>query len=78
MCCWTRFWPCRSEATCVLRAGEIPALEHRGGVGPRVGGTDAFKPPQAEDRAEAEFCPDRSRFQLLGDWGGHLRSQTQT
>lgn len=59
MCCWTRSCSCHFEATCVLRVVrtvEIPAPEHGGAVDSRAGGTDMFKSPQAEDRAEAEFC----------------------
>ena len=50
----------------VVRTVEIPALEHGGGVSYRVGGTDMFKSPQAEDRAEDEFCTDSMKIQIAG------------
>lgn len=65
---WTRVCSCPSGATCalwVVCALEISALEHGGGV-ESITVTDMLKSPQAEERAEAEFCTDLMNFQIAG------------
>lgn len=39
----------------VVLTVEIPTLDRGGGVDYWVGGTEMFRSPQVEDRAEAEF-----------------------
>lgn len=55
------------EAACVLQVvvtAEIPTLDHCDGATYWVGETDMFRSPQAEDRAEAEFCTDSRNLQI--------------